>query len=263
VFAVDCPGLFSSSRKHFEVAMTRGLRLTLFSLVAVALPCLVGCATVFQGTSQRVTLRSDPDSARFTLDDFDMGTTPARLRIDRSQTHVVKVQKPGYAPQTMVLTGKMKPEWVALDIVCGVTSVVVDGVSGNWKGFDDELHVSLTPGEGSAADTSASPADHDTLATANGRQFLPDGIPTSALHGRALVTCHARPAPVWVDHDEGDFEFGGGAKVSRHASGTFRDQKIKIAQGNSFYLLLPSGEMYRIQAVEILKNGIAIEWRRH
>lgn len=52
-------------------------------MAAVIAVALNSCATVLTGTTQRVTIDSTPPGAKIIIDGYMMGTTPARLRLER------------------------------------------------------------------------------------------------------------------------------------------------------------------------------------
>jgi hypothetical protein len=218
---------------------------------------LSSCGSVFQGSSQRVRLDSEPDSARFEVDGYAQGVTPATLHLDRTRDHVVTLKKSGYERDTVMVRGSVRASWAALDIVSGILPVVIDGATGNWRGFDHSVHSSLTRLE-SAVDSAA---DDDTAQASRGRDWVPSGQTIAVLNGRVQITCRSEPGPTWVDRDEAELRFSG-ATVSKTLDGTFRPQAIRVVHGSSFYLLLPSEEIYRVRVAESLVKGVTIEWSR-
>ena len=57
--------------------------LTTASLVLFAVLLAPGCATLFSGTSDQVTINSEPEGARILIDGIDQGTTPATISVKR------------------------------------------------------------------------------------------------------------------------------------------------------------------------------------
>ena len=67
------------------------------------LPALVGCATVFRGTSQEIDVFTDPPGAIASVGDQRI-TTPGTLRLPRNaKITEVRIEKDGYAPKTSIL----------------------------------------------------------------------------------------------------------------------------------------------------------------
>jgi len=234
------------------------------SLAMVVLPlALAGCGMVFQGSAQDVFLRTEPDSVRVALDGHDMGTTPTKLRLDRKHSHVVALKKSGYARDTLEVHGSMHPAWATLDVVSGLLPVMIDGTSGAWKRFDPELHATLTRLDTTdSSDAVLASAIEDTSRTDEGSDWLQDGQTQSVLGGRAEVLCHPHAGSAWYGEGWAEIHFGGGAMVSNHAHGKFEDMKLHLALNDSFYVLLPTAEVFRVRLIEVVGKGASIEWSR-
>lgn len=87
-----------------------------------------GCASIVSGTTQRVTLDSDPqgatvvigkeadsDSDEFIKDSYQAGVTPLTVELPRRGSTMVRISKEGYKTQTVDLERTMNP-WVWGDI---------------------------------------------------------------------------------------------------------------------------------------------------
>ena len=63
-----------------------------------------GCATLFTGTTQSVTIDSQPQGANIVIDGQLIGTTPARVRLDRDINAIfddgkyIRLEKDGFIP---------------------------------------------------------------------------------------------------------------------------------------------------------------------
>ena len=59
-------------------------------LFVLTIAVLLGsCATILTGTTQRVTIDSTPPGAKIIVDGYMMGTTPARVRLDRDINAII------------------------------------------------------------------------------------------------------------------------------------------------------------------------------
>lgn len=75
----------------------------------VALLCvlaLAGCATVFRGTQQEITIRTDPDSAQIFVDGRLVGSGTASFNVKKQNGNnlpTIRVEEEGYKPQSFQL----------------------------------------------------------------------------------------------------------------------------------------------------------------
>ncbi|MEX2380852.1 MAG: PEGA domain-containing protein [Opitutales bacterium] len=75
-----------------------------FSIVAIlALSLLTGCATIQKGTTQRVPIESQPSGAAVYVNNQYVGDTPLRHDFPRKTGHLVRIEKEGYASETLSL----------------------------------------------------------------------------------------------------------------------------------------------------------------
>ena len=99
-------------------------------VAAASLLATTACATIMQGSQQGVSVNSNPAGARISVNGQQMGTTPAVVRLARSNAHTVRLELDGYAPYEMQLQKKMSG-WVWGNIVFGgIVGVIVDGSTG-------------------------------------------------------------------------------------------------------------------------------------
>jgi hypothetical protein len=87
-------------------------------LLAAALFLLQSCATIVQGTSQKIPVTSAPIGARVLVDGKDMGTTPLMLKLKRKKPGVIRIEQEGYNPHEIRIT-RNKPKrysWTNLGI---------------------------------------------------------------------------------------------------------------------------------------------------
>lgn len=59
---------------------------------------LQSCATVVQGTSQKIPVTSTPIGARVIVDGKDAGTSPLTLKLKKKKPHVIRIEQEGYNP---------------------------------------------------------------------------------------------------------------------------------------------------------------------
>lgn len=103
---------------------------------------ICGCATIFEGGTQPVTIKSVPDSAVLTVtnragEKIHSGTTPATITLKRgagyfkSESYQITIEKAGYAPTTVALTGGVNG-WYVANLVFGglIGFLIVDPITG-------------------------------------------------------------------------------------------------------------------------------------
>lgn len=105
-------------------------------LVLAACFVLGGCASVTRGWSEDISLASTPEGAVATVsgNESHTCTTPCVVQVKRSSELQVSFEKPGYAPQVVVLTREVAPEGVAgfagNVLIGGLIGMGVDAASG-------------------------------------------------------------------------------------------------------------------------------------
>lgn len=114
-------------------------------IAALALLCasLPSCATIISGTSQMVTIDSNVEGADVRIDGNTVGVTPYSGKIRRQKDTTARVEKDGYAPQTVTLTTAFNPV-ATLSIFWDLSTT--DFLSGAaWEYAPSTYYVNLKP----------------------------------------------------------------------------------------------------------------------
>jgi hypothetical protein len=118
-------------------------------LVLVAPLVCGGCAALFHGTTQPLTVHSDPSGANCSLwregSEVAAFAAPATLRIDKSKETLTVLCK---APKAGQGTAQIVPQGdplTALDILFAPGALIVDAISGAMHFYQDSVTVALTP----------------------------------------------------------------------------------------------------------------------
>ncbi len=111
-------------------------------LAAIAVLMNTGCATIFNGRTQVVQIRSTPDQANVVISNragerIHSVVTPATITLDRSagffkpELYTAIVTKPGYKPQVMTVKGKVN-NWYMANLMFGgvIGMLIVDPATG-------------------------------------------------------------------------------------------------------------------------------------
>lgn len=76
----------------------------------LATSVLFGSATIFKGTSQAISINSEPEGAKVYVDGQLMGSTPMSVNMKKSlSSHEIRVQKDGYADAIRVIEKSYDP----------------------------------------------------------------------------------------------------------------------------------------------------------
>jgi len=117
-------------------------------LIALAIPMvglILGCATVVNGTSQRILIASSPRGAAVIVDDSLVGLTPVTVAMSHSRDHIVRMQLDGYQPAQRSIRRRTSGWfWVNL-LWLDLPGIAVDAVSGGRYTFDSaQVRMRLT-----------------------------------------------------------------------------------------------------------------------
>jgi len=128
-------------------------------LLAVLLPFLAGCATIFSDDDYTVSVQSTPAGADFVISDrqgveVHRGTTPEQVRLEadagyfRPARYTLRFSSPGHPETTRVLRGKIDG-WYFGNILLGglIGGVIVDPLTGAMWKLDRTVHVELATTE--------------------------------------------------------------------------------------------------------------------
>lgn len=108
-------------------------RVAALLLAGLALPAAQvlypGCATMLNGPTQLVRVKSQPRGARVFLDGREVGTTPVTVTVSRWRTPRVRVELDGYEPFDVALRKRSSPN-AAGNLFIGVVPIVIDVITG-------------------------------------------------------------------------------------------------------------------------------------
>jgi len=99
------------------------------------LASLAGCGLIFNGTHQKITVQSTPQSAKVTSNPATaVITTPGTVSFERKHNYSLTFERAGYSPATFEIRNRMQYGTLVLDIFfTGLIGVIVDATTGGWK----------------------------------------------------------------------------------------------------------------------------------
>ena len=137
--------------------------------VLTLMTLLPACATIVEGTSDNVTLSTNPQGAACTLDRSGervgaVPTTPGSVRISKSRHDLnVTCAKDGYQPATTTASSSFTGTTFGNILAGGLVGVAVDAASGANSRYPSEVRLDLVenpkPAEPPPAPISMQPVD--------------------------------------------------------------------------------------------------------
>lgn len=126
------------------------------TIFVLPLAMLSACATLVNGSSQNVTVSTNPPGASCTLDRVGarvgaISATPGSVRLDKSKNDLsVTCAKDGYQTATVAHPPSFSGATFGNIIAGGVIGVVVDAASGANYSYPDDIRLDLAVNPGAA-----------------------------------------------------------------------------------------------------------------
>ena len=121
----------------------------LWLFLGVCVLCFTsGCATLIDGSTQKVTFKSSPDGVKISANGKILGETPIVLDLERQAENVLEFYKEGYAKQSVQIENRMNGLVFVNLIWCFscLLSTTTDYSSGAAYQYDpDKYYVVLVP----------------------------------------------------------------------------------------------------------------------
>jgi len=97
----------------------------------IALLVQVNCCSIIHGTTQEISVNSQPSAAKVIVKGVNMATTPAVIDLKRKESNIViRFEKEGYEPVEIALR-RSTDGWIVGNIIFGgVIGLVVDFING-------------------------------------------------------------------------------------------------------------------------------------
>ena len=127
----------------------------LIVLFATAALSLAGCATLLGDTSETITINSSPEGATVLIDGKEVGRTPLKTTISKSQSDkVITFRKEGYETYQGSLESELGYTWLLNFFTGGLPGTTTDHLSGAMYEYSpDSYHATMRPTGEEAAST--------------------------------------------------------------------------------------------------------------
>lgn len=126
--------------------MTKCSSIASYISLAVIVLLTVGCGTIINGSTETISINSNPAGATVAIEGHGTVVTPTTLDLKRNKTHTLHFSLDGYENQTTTVKSGISG-WVFGNIIFGgIIGLVVDLISGGWGNLEpNEVNVHLTP----------------------------------------------------------------------------------------------------------------------
>ena len=134
-----------------------------YALVIVLSLSLFGCAAVFRGSKDTVTVESTPPGAEAKKGERKLGVTPTQVQVERNGVTQLTLSKNGYEDHHGIVKKQMNAGWLTFDILTCVIPValcipvLVDALTGAWYDVDDRYVATMKPGTSGATVVASAP----------------------------------------------------------------------------------------------------------
>ena len=112
-------------------------RLIILIAIATFMSYLSGCATVISGTTQSVTIDSNPQGAEVSIDGGYIGVTPITIKLEKNKKDNISLKKEGYKSVSRDLTKNFDPVAI-VNIVWDLSTT--DFITGAAMKYDPNMY---------------------------------------------------------------------------------------------------------------------------
>lgn len=88
------------------------------SIVLILILANISCATIMQGTTQKIGVSSSPSGAKVFVDGVEKGVTPTIIEVSREE-HILTLRLEGHEERSQPLTAETMSGWVWGNIIFG------------------------------------------------------------------------------------------------------------------------------------------------
>ncbi|OAB63154.1 hypothetical protein AY599_22760 [Leptolyngbya valderiana BDU 20041] len=110
---------------------------------------MTGCGTIINGTTETISINSNPSGATVAVEGHGTVKTPATLELKRNRSHTLNFSLEGYENQTTTVRSGLSG-WVFGNIIFGgIPGLIIDLVTGGWGNLEpNQVTVQLIPSDG-------------------------------------------------------------------------------------------------------------------
>jgi hypothetical protein len=121
-----------------------------------------GCATIVSGTTQKLSVTTQPSDATATVDGNMSAKTPAMFTLERKHDHTIQIKKDGFKETTVLIKRTFNGMATGNILIGGIIGGGIDAASGSTnKLVPERVDLILEEGAGSASPRFAAQKDMD------------------------------------------------------------------------------------------------------
>ena len=127
-------------------------RICLLPLLLLVAFSISGCCTMYYGTTDEVSIVTDPPGAQVTIGPHRV-TTPAKIDLDKSFSYIAQIRMEGYQPENIPIISKRNTgsggywgDLIWSFFLIGIPFFIIDGAADSDRTFSrEEVRVTLEP----------------------------------------------------------------------------------------------------------------------
>ncbi len=121
----------------------------MITVTMIAAMGIMGCATIFKGTTQDISVKSTPDKATVTIKTMAgmetfSGTTPVTAKLAKKYAYIATIKMDGYKETTIQISQSLEG-WFIGNVLCGgILGMIIDFANGAmWKLEPESINITL------------------------------------------------------------------------------------------------------------------------
>ena len=112
------------------------IKIILFSLFLLS-----SCASIINGGRQSVYFQTTPPDALVLVDGFEIGRTPAKLKLKRGSIHKIEIKKEGYKTISLYTDKSLSTAFWGNCLIGGLIGMAIDLIDGSAYDVDPKSFV--------------------------------------------------------------------------------------------------------------------------
>lgn len=108
-------------------------------LLILTFSTISGCALIFNGSKQNVSVKSYSDGAKIYVDGARRGQDAITANLDRSSGHTISIRKEGCDTYTRQIRSSTQAGWIVWGILFNIPGLITDAATGAWNKLEPTI----------------------------------------------------------------------------------------------------------------------------